>query len=82
MYRQQGVWYRLSEDAEALKAANGLNGLDLEGRTLLDGRTSNVNEARPIEDRPRTDRPGGAGGRRRSESRCLPGEEKDSRVGP
>jgi RNA recognition motif-containing protein len=49
----------MSNDAEALKAINALNGFDLERRSL------NVNEARPKEDRPRTDRPGGGGGRRR-----------------
>jgi RNA recognition motif-containing protein len=49
----------MSNDAEALKAINALNGFDLGGRTLT------VNEARPKEDRPRTDRPGGGGGRRR-----------------
>jgi hypothetical protein len=46
----------MSIDAEALKAINALNGFD---------RSLNVNEARPKEDRPRTDRPGGGGGRRR-----------------
>lgn len=41
----------MSNDAEATQAISGLNGKDLEGRTL------NVNEARP-----KTDRPGGGGG--------------------
>lgn len=41
----------MSNDAEAASAISGLNGKDLEGRTL------NVNEARP-----KTDRPGGGGG--------------------
>lgn len=50
----------MSNDAEAMKAINALNGTDFEGRTLT------VNEARPREDRPRTDRPGGGGfGRKR-----------------
>jgi RNA recognition motif-containing protein len=47
----------MTNDAEALKAIAALNGWELEGRTL------NVNEARPKTDRPRGDRPGG-GGRR------------------
>lgn len=41
----------MTNDAEAANAINGLNGKDLEGRTL------NVNEARP-----KTDRPSGGGG--------------------
>ena len=41
----------MTNDAEAANAINGLNGKDLEGRTM------NVNEARP-----KTDRPGGGGG--------------------
>jgi len=41
----------MSIDAEALKAISALNGFDLEGRAL------NINEARPREDRSRTDRP-------------------------
>ena len=41
----------MSNDDEATKAIGGLNGKDLQGRTL------NVNEARP-----KTDRPGGGGG--------------------
>jgi cold-inducible RNA-binding protein len=45
----------MSNDAEGVKAIAALNGRDLEGRTL------NVNEARP-----KTDRPGGSGiGRKR-----------------
>ena len=45
----------MSNDAEGLKAIAALNRRDLEGRTL------NVNEARP-----KTDRPGGSGiGRKR-----------------
>lgn len=42
----------MSDDAEAQKAIAGLNGRDLEGRTM------NVNEARP-----KTDRPSGGGSR-------------------
>jgi len=41
----------MTNDADAAKAIGALNGKDLEGRTL------NVNEARP-----KTDRPGGGGG--------------------
>ena len=41
----------MPNDAEAANAITGLNGKDLQGRTL------NVNEARP-----KTDRPGGGGG--------------------
>src|SRR3974377_257439 len=48
----------MSNDAEAMKAINAINGMDLEGRTL------SVNEARPKTDR-RSERPGGGGGRRR-----------------
>ena len=44
----------MSDDGEAAKAIAALNGYDLEGRSL------NVNEARP-----KGDRPGGGGGRRR-----------------
>jgi len=45
----------MSDDAAAAKAITALNGKDVEGRTL------NVNEARP-----KTDRPGGGGfGRKR-----------------
>jgi cold-inducible RNA-binding protein len=44
----------MTNDAEAAKATNGLNGKDVEGRTL------NVNEARP-----KAERPGGGGGRKR-----------------
>lgn len=42
----------MENDAEAEKAIAGLNGRDLDGRTL------NINEARP-----KTDRPSGFGGR-------------------
>jgi RNA recognition motif-containing protein len=46
----------MTNDPEAAKAINGLNGKDVEGRTL------NVNEARPKADRPTG---GGGYGRRR-----------------
>jgi RNA recognition motif-containing protein len=50
----------MSDDGEAVKAIAALNSKDVEGRTL------NVNEARPKTDRPRGDRPGGGGfGRKR-----------------
>ena len=52
------AFVEMSNDAEAAKAINAINGMDLEGRTL------SVNEARPKTDRPREGRPGG-GGRRR-----------------
>jgi cold-inducible RNA-binding protein len=41
----------MADDSAAMKAITGINGTDLEGRTL------NVNEARP-----KTDRPAGGGG--------------------
>lgn len=50
----------MANDAEGDKAIAALNGRDLEGRTL------NVNEARPRPDRGDS---GGGGGRRRSSSR-------------
>ena len=54
------AFVEMTNDAEASKAIAALNGWDLEGRTL------NVNEARPKTDRPRSDRPGaGGGGRKR-----------------
>lgn len=50
----------MSNDAEANKAINGLNGREMDGRAL------NVNEARPKEDRGgRSFGNGGGGGRRR-----------------
>jgi RNA recognition motif-containing protein len=52
------AFVEMSNDAEAMKAINRINGMDLEGRTL------SVNEARPKTDRPREGRPGGGGGRR------------------
>jgi cold-inducible RNA-binding protein len=49
------AFVEMANDADAAKAINALNGRDVEGRTL------NVNEARP-----KTDRPGGGGfGRKR-----------------
>jgi cold-inducible RNA-binding protein len=45
----------MSDDAEARKAIESMNGVDLDGRELK------VNEARPREDRPRGG--GGGGGR-------------------
>jgi cold-inducible RNA-binding protein len=52
------AFVEMSNDADAMKAINAINGMDLEGRTL------SVNEARPKTDRPREGRSGG-GGRRR-----------------
>ncbi|HWQ52598.1 MAG TPA: RNA-binding protein [Bryobacteraceae bacterium] len=46
----------MSNDAEGEKAIAGLNGRDLDGRTM------NVNEARPKEDRGGGGRSGGGGG--------------------
>ncbi len=51
------AFVEMPNDAEAVKAMNAINGMDLEGRTL------SVNEARPKTDRPREGRAGG--GRRR-----------------
>ncbi len=47
------AFVEMSQDAEGDRAINGLNGKDLDGRTL------NVNEARP-----KTEGGGGGGGRR------------------
>ncbi len=47
------AFVEMSQDAEGERAINGLNGKDLDGRTL------NVNEARP-----KTEGGGGGGGRR------------------
>jgi RNA recognition motif-containing protein len=47
------AFVEMTNDAEAAKAINGLNGKDVEGRTL------NVNEARP-----KAERPGGYGPKR------------------
>ena len=50
----------MSDHTEAVKAIAALNGWELDGRTL------NVNEARPKTDRPRGALPGGGGfGRKR-----------------
>jgi RNA recognition motif-containing protein len=50
----------MSNHADAVKAIAALNGWGLDGRTL------NVNEARPKTDRPKGDLPGGGGfGRKR-----------------
>ena len=49
------AFVEMTNDADAAKAINALNGRDVEGRTL------NVNEARPKADRPS----GGGSGRRR-----------------
>ena len=50
----------MANDGEAEKAIAAVNGTEFEGRTL------NVNEARPKTDRPRGDRPGGGSfGRKR-----------------
>ena len=46
----------MSEQNEAQAAIDGLNGQDLQGRSII------VNEARPREERPRDDRRGGGGG--------------------
>ena len=54
------AFVEMGNDAEGLKAIAGLNGRDVEGRTL------NVNEARPKEDRGSGgQRSGGGGGRKR-----------------
>jgi RNA recognition motif-containing protein len=50
----------MSNDAEAKKAIEGMNGKDFMGRTL------NVNEARPRTDGPRRGGSGSGGGGRRS----------------
>jgi len=49
--RSRGFGFvEFDDDAAALRAANALNGAELDGRTLT------VNEARPREDRPQRDR--------------------------
>jgi RNA recognition motif-containing protein len=48
-----------ADDAAAHKALNAMDGYELDGRNLK------VNEARPPENRPRNDRGGDRGGRRR-----------------
>lgn len=54
------AFVEMSGDAEGDSAINGLNGKDLDGRSL------NVNEARPKGDRASS---GGGGGRGRSSNR-------------
>ena len=52
------AFVEMTNDAEAMKAINAINGMDVGGRTL------SVNEARPKTDRPREGRPGGVRQRR------------------
>jgi RNA recognition motif-containing protein len=55
--RSKGFGFvEMSSDEEAQKAVEMMNGKDFGGRTLT------VNEARPMEDRPRRDARGGGGG--------------------
>jgi RNA recognition motif-containing protein len=55
--RSKGFGFvEMSSDEEAQKAIEMMNGKDFGGRTLT------VNEARPMEDRPRRDFRGGGGG--------------------
>ncbi len=57
--RSKGFGFvEMSSDEEAQKAVEMMNGKDFGGRTLT------VNEARPMEDRPRRDFRGGGGGDR------------------
>jgi cold-inducible RNA-binding protein len=57
--RSKGFGFvEMSDDAAALKAIEGLNGSEMDGRTVT------VNEARPREDRPRGGGRGGSGGSR------------------
>jgi cold-inducible RNA-binding protein len=59
--RSKGFGFVEMEDAEADKAISGLNGSELDGRTLT------VNEARPMTERPpRSSNGGGFGNRGRS----------------
>ena len=53
------AFVEMGNDAEGLKAIAGLNGRDVEGRTL------NVNEARPKEDRGSGGQRSGGGARKR-----------------
>jgi len=53
------AFVEMGNDAEGLKAIAGLNGRDVEGRTL------NVNEARPKEDRGSGGQRSGGGGARK-----------------
>lgn len=55
--RSKGFGFvEMSSDEEAHKAIDAMNGKDFGGRTLT------VNEARPMEERPRRDFRGGGGG--------------------
>ena len=55
--RSKGFGFvEMSSDEEAQKAIDTMNGKDFAGRTLT------VNEARPMEERPRRDFRGGGGG--------------------
>ena len=55
--RSKGFGFvEMSSDEEATKAVDMMNGKDFGGRTLT------VNEARPMEERPRRDFRGGGGG--------------------
>ena len=62
--RSKGFGFvEMPNDDEAMKAIEGLNGKDMDGRGIV------VNEARPMEDRPRRDFGGGdRGGRGGSSS--------------
>lgn len=56
--RSKGFGFvEMPNDGEAMKAIEGLNGKDMDGRAIV------VNEARPMEDRPRRDFGGDRGGR-------------------
>jgi len=61
----------MSSSEEAQKAFTALNGTQLEGRTLV------VNEARPMESRPRS--PGGGGGAGGGRGRGGGGRSRDRR---
>lgn len=57
--RSKGFGFvEMPNDEEAMKAIEGLNGKDMDGRGIV------VNEARPMEDRPRRDFGGGDRGGR------------------
>ena len=57
--RSKGFGFvEMPNDDEAMKAIEGLNGKDMDGRGIV------VNEARPMEDRPRRDFGGGDRGGR------------------
>jgi RNA recognition motif-containing protein len=61
--RSKGFGFVEMEDADAEKAISMFNGQDFDGRKLT------VNEARPLEDRPRRDFGGSQGGNRGGASR-------------